>query len=160
MGIFENNWLEIPATGKMAFLRYAEFTQVSKKDNKIMQTAMFIDIPHLMVRKKSVPQRRDSHFNPFFPFLGSSWLQPLPACHRCVSDHLYLPHDPHRSDDGISGLTTNSIFSAFFSKKKFLKKKIFPPGKSMTPHQGNAILFRTSQQLSRLRLEPLKGFLS
>ena len=52
MGIFENNWLEIPATGKMAFLRYAEFTQVSKKDNKIMQTAMFIDIPHLMVRKK------------------------------------------------------------------------------------------------------------
>ena len=51
MGIFENSWLEIPATGKMAFLRYAEFTQVSKKDNKIMQTAMFIDIPHLMVKK-------------------------------------------------------------------------------------------------------------
>ena len=123
MGIFENNWLEIPATGKMAFLRYAEFTQVSKKDNKIMQTAMFIDIPHLMVRKKSVPQRRATQFNPFlFAFLGSSWLQPLPACHRCVSDHLYLPHDPHRSDDGISGLTTHLIFSVFFLKK-ILKKR-------------------------------------
>ena len=32
--------------------------------------------------------------------------------------------------------------------------------KSMTPHQGNTILFRSSQQLPRLRLGPLKGFLS
>ena len=31
-------------------------------------------------------------------------------------------------------------------------------GKSMTPHQGNTILFRSSQQLPRLRLGPLKGF--
>ena len=35
-----------------------------------------------------------------------------------------------------------------------------PPGKSMTPHQGNTILFRSSQQLPRLCLRPLKGFLS
>ena len=27
----------------------------------------------------------------------------------------------------------------------------------MTPHQGNTILFRSSQQLPRLRLGPLKG---
>ena len=33
-------------------------------------------------------------------------------------------------------------------------------GKSMTPHRGNAILFRSSQQLPRLRLGPSKGFLS
>ena len=33
-------------------------------------------------------------------------------------------------------------------------------GKSMTPHQGNTILFRSSQQLPRLRLGPSKGFLS
>ena len=31
-------------------------------------------------------------------------------------------------------------------------------GKSMTPHRGNTILFRSSQQLPRLR--PSKGFLS
>ena len=30
----------------------------------------------------------------------------------------------------------------------------------MTPHRGNTILFRSSQQLPRLRLGPLKGFLS
>ena len=28
----------------------------------------------------------------------------------------------------------------------------------MTPRRGNAILFRSSQQLSRLRIRPLKGF--
>ena len=28
----------------------------------------------------------------------------------------------------------------------------------MTPRQGNTILFRSSQQLPRLRLGPLKGF--
>ena len=28
----------------------------------------------------------------------------------------------------------------------------------MTPHRGNTILFRSSQQLPRLRLKPLKGF--
>ena len=33
-------------------------------------------------------------------------------------------------------------------------------GKSMTPRRGNTILFRSSQQLPRLRLGPLKGFLS
>ena len=33
-------------------------------------------------------------------------------------------------------------------------------GKLMTPHRGNTILFRSSQQLPRLRLGPSKGFLS
>ena len=33
-------------------------------------------------------------------------------------------------------------------------------GKSMTPHRGNTILFRSSQQLPRLRLGSSKGFLS
>ena len=33
-------------------------------------------------------------------------------------------------------------------------------GKLMTPHRGNTFLFRSSQQLPRLRLGPSKGFLS
>ena len=33
-------------------------------------------------------------------------------------------------------------------------------GKSMTPRRGKTIFFRSSQQLPRLRLGPLKGFLS
>ena len=49
------------------------------------------------------------------------------------------------------GLDTTSIFSCIL----FVKTR-----KSMTPHRGNTILFRSSQQLPHLRLGPLKGFLS
>ena len=40
------------------------------------------------------------------------------------------------------------------------KSLISLEGKSMTPHWGNTILFRSSQQLPGLRLGPSKGFLS
>ena len=49
----------------------------------------------------------------------------------------------------------------FFSVSCFVKNSLIClEGKSMTPHRGNTILFRSSQQLPRLRLGPLKGFLS
>ena len=62
---------------------------------------------------------------------------------------------PEWSD--MSGLATNSIIFCFLFVKKSL---ICLEGKSMTPHRGNTVLFRSSQQLPRLRLGPLKGFLS
>ena len=48
-------------------------------------------------------------------------------------------------------------FSCFLFCEKSL---ICREGKSMTPHRGKTILFRSSQQLPHLRLRPLKGFLS
>ena len=56
-----------------------------------------------------------------------------------------------------SGQATNSIFFCFLFCEKSL---ICLEGKSMTPRRGNTILFRSSQQLPRLRLGPSKGFLS
>ena len=53
-------------------------------------------------------------------------------------------------------LDTNSIFSVSFCKKSLICLE----GKSMTPCRGTTILFRSSQQLPRLRLGHLKGFLS
>ena len=61
------------------------------------------------------------------------------------------------ASESDSGLATNSIFFCFLFVKKSL---ICLEGKSMTPHWGNAILFRSSQQLPRLRLGPSRGFLS
>ena len=58
---------------------------------------------------------------------------------------------------GKSGLATNSIFFCFLFVENSL---ICLEGKSMTPRRGNTILFRSSQQLPRLRLGPSKGFLS
>ena len=55
----------------------------------------------------------------------------------------------------MPGLATNSIMFPFCEKSLICLK-----GKSMTPHWGNSILFRSSQQLPCLRLGPSKGFLS
>ena len=49
----------------------------------------------------------------------------------------------------------------FFSVSFFCENSLIcSEGKSMTPHRGNTILFRSSQQLPRLRLRTSKGFLS
>ena len=53
--------------------------------------------------------------------------------------------------------STNSIFFCFLFVKKLLTCL---EGKLMTPHRGQTILCSSSQQLPRLRLGPLKGFLS
>ena len=63
------------------------------------------------------------------------------------------PHTGFTYKKNITGLATNSIFLCFLFVKGL-------EGKSMTPHRGNTILFRSSQQLPHLRLRPLKGFLS
>lgn len=46
MGLWDQPWLDIPATRKLGFLRYAEFNRV--EDGKIVQSAFFCDILHMM----------------------------------------------------------------------------------------------------------------
>jgi hypothetical protein len=46
MGLFDQEWLGMPPTGKIACLRYCEFNKV--ENGKIVETAMFFDIPHVM----------------------------------------------------------------------------------------------------------------
>jgi hypothetical protein len=61
VGLFDEPWLGIPATGKMTFLRYCEFNKV--EDGKITETAMFFDIPHLMIQAglQPFPQQTAAH---------------------------------------------------------------------------------------------------
>ena len=47
-GLFDQPWLGIAPTGKMAFLRHAEFHRV--EGGRIVETAMYFDIPHLMIQ--------------------------------------------------------------------------------------------------------------
>ena len=46
MGLFDNDWLGIPATGKITFLPYVEFSRIS--DGKICESAFFCDIIRVM----------------------------------------------------------------------------------------------------------------
>lgn len=48
MGLFDRDWLSIPPTGKMAFLRYVEFHRVA--EGKIQETALFCDIVSVMLQ--------------------------------------------------------------------------------------------------------------
>ena len=72
--------------------------------------------------------------------------------------------------EGIMSNTTVAGYSKYYARSGHLlnfflfpfceNSLICPEGKSMTPHRGNTVLFRSSQQLPRLCLGPSKGFLS
>ncbi len=70
MGLFDNAWLGIAPTGKMAFLRYCEFNKV--ENGKITETAMYFDIPHLMMQ---------AGLQPFPPQTAAQLVQPGPMTH-------------------------------------------------------------------------------
>lgn len=70
MGLFDVPWLGIPPTGKMAFLRYCSFYRV--EDGKIAETAMYFDIPHLMMQ---------AGLRPFPPQTAAHLVQPGPMTH-------------------------------------------------------------------------------
>lgn len=70
MGLFDHPWLGIAPTGKMAFLRYCEFNKV--ENGKIVETAMYFDIPHLMLQ---------AGLNPFPPQTAAHLVQPGPMTH-------------------------------------------------------------------------------
>lgn len=73
MGLFDQPWLDIPPTNKIVMLRYAEFIRVD--GDKITDTAMFFDIPHLMMQ---------AGLNPFPPQTGAQLVQPGPMTHDGV----------------------------------------------------------------------------
>lgn len=70
MGLFDHPWLGIAPTGKMALLRYCAFHRVA--DGKIQETAMYFDIPHLMMQ---------AGLRPFPPQTAAHLVQPGPMTH-------------------------------------------------------------------------------
>lgn len=76
MGLFDAPWLGIPPTGKMAFLRYCEFNRI--EDGRIAETAMYFDIPHLMMQ---------AGLNPFPPQTAAHLVQPGPLTHDGLLYH-------------------------------------------------------------------------
>ncbi len=83
MGLFDEPWLGIPPTGKMAFLRYCEFHKI--EGDKITETAMFFDIPHLMIQ---------AGLQPFPSQTAAHLVQPGPIGHDG------LMFEPQEIDEG------------------------------------------------------------
>ena len=80
MGLFDQDWLGIPATGKMAFLRYVEFNRVT--NGKISETALFCDVISVMYQ---------AGLNPLPPQTGAFFITPGPRTHDGL---LFDPQDP------------------------------------------------------------------
>lgn len=79
MGLFDADWLGIPATGKLAFLRYAEFHRID--DNKVAESALFCDILSIM---------HQAGCYPLPPQTGAHIIQPGPR----TQDGLLLETQP------------------------------------------------------------------
>ncbi|MBT8414334.1 MAG: ester cyclase [Boseongicola sp.] len=71
MGLFDAPWLGIRPTRKIAMLRYAEFNRV--ESGRIVETAFFCDIPHLMTQAGQ---------SPFPPATAQHLVQPGPISHN------------------------------------------------------------------------------
>ena len=83
MGLFDHDWIGIPASGKMVFLRYAEFHRVA--DGKITESAFFCDVINIM--------QQVGHY-PLPPQTGAAILAPGPRTH----DGLLF--EPQVADEG------------------------------------------------------------
>ncbi len=94
MGLFDRDWLGIPSTGKMAFLRYVEFNHV--REGKICETAMFFDIISVM---------QQAGLNPLPLQTGAAFITPGPLTH----DGLLFDHQGPRSGDKTLALIKQLI---------------------------------------------------
>ena len=90
MGLFDQPWLGIRPTGKIAMLRYAEFLKV--EGDVITETAMFFDIPHFMVQ---------AGLAPFPPQTGAQLVQPGPATHDGL---LFDATDPSEGEKTMAAI--------------------------------------------------------
>jgi hypothetical protein len=90
MGLFDRPWLGIRPTLRVAMLRYCEFNRVD--GGKIVETAMFCDIPHLMMQAGQ---------NPFPPQTGAMLVQPGPRTH---SGLCYEKQDPRRGMETLAAI--------------------------------------------------------
>ena len=88
MGLFDEDWLGIPSSGKLAFLRYAEFNRIT--GGKISETALFCDIVSVM---------QQAGLNPLPLQTGASFLTPGPRTHDGL---LYDAQDPSESEKTLA----------------------------------------------------------
>ncbi len=96
MGLFDNAWLGIAPTGKMAVLRYCEFSKV--ENGKITETAMYFDIPHLMIQAR---------LQPFPPQTAAHLVQPGPMTHDGLMFSPQLAEEGEKTLDTINAMISD-----------------------------------------------------
>lgn len=90
MGLHDGAWLGIRPTRKMAFLRYCAFHRVT--GGRIVETAMYFDIPHLMLQ---------AGLQPFPVQTGAQLVQPGPVTHGGL---LFDPQPPEEGTKTLAAI--------------------------------------------------------
>ena len=96
MALFDRPWLGILPTGKIIMLRFVEFNRV--EDGRIAETAMFVDLVHLMMQADQYPLP---------PQTGMMLVQPGPMTHEALMYDVQDPAEGDRSLDAINALLHN-----------------------------------------------------
>ena len=84
LGLFDEDWLGIPSTGKMAFFRYVEFNRITA--GKISETALFCDVISIMLQ---------AGLNPLPEATGAFFITPGPYTHDGL---LFVEQDPAETE--------------------------------------------------------------
>ena len=92
MGLHDGAWLGIQPTRKIVMLRFSAFHRV--EGDKIVETAMYFDIPHLMMQ---------AGLTPFPPMTGAQLVQPGPATHDGL---VYEPQDPEEGEKTLAAINS------------------------------------------------------
>ena len=105
MGLFDEDWLGIPSTGKMGFLRYVEFNRIS--DGMISETALFSDIISVM---------QQAGQNPLPMQTGAFFITPGPRTHDGLLFDKQDPAEGKKTQDLINrmigDLTSTDLHSS------------------------------------------------
>ena len=96
MALFDKPYLGILPTGKVVMLRFAEFNRV--EGGRIVETAMFVDLIHLMTQAGQFPLP---------PQTGAHLVQPGPVTHDGLMYDMQDPAIGRRSLDAINALLVN-----------------------------------------------------
>ena len=96
MGLFDHPWLGIRPTHKIAMLRYCEFHRV--EDGKIVETAMYFDIPQLMMQ---------AGLQPFPTQTGAQLVQPGPMPHNGLMFDDADPTEGKKTMDAIDYMVSD-----------------------------------------------------
>lgn len=109
MGLFDEQWLGIPPTGKLAFLRYVEFHRVA--GDVICETAMFFDVLDLM---------HQAGVYPLPPQTGAQVVQPGPRTHDGLLFDAQDPREGTRTLDLTNRMAADLVASDLHSDREEL----------------------------------------
>ena len=96
LGLFDKPLLGILPTGRIAMLRFAEFNRV--EGERITESAMFVDLPHLMMQAGQYP---------FPPQTGAHVIAPGPLTHDGLLYDVQPPEAGERTLASINAMLDN-----------------------------------------------------